>query len=106
MWRGSKIYIGINVNTGDRMIEFSLVIKIAMMILSITFFFCMYRAVLGPTIPDRIIGINLIGTKITVMIVFIGVLFDEPGFFDIALLYAMLTFITNIALVKYMEMEK
>lgn len=88
------------------MIEFSLVLKFAMLILSITIFFCLYRAVIGPTIPDRIIGINLIGTKTTVMIVFAGVLFDETGFFDIALLYAMLAFITNIALVKYMEMEK
>lgn len=88
------------------MIEFSLVLKFAMMILSMTIFFCMYRAVLGPTIPDRIIGINLICTKTTVMIVFIGTLFNEAGFFDIALLYAMLAFITNIALVKYMEMEK
>ncbi|MDD5772999.1 MAG: monovalent cation/H+ antiporter complex subunit F [bacterium] len=88
------------------MIEFSLVLKFAMMILSITIFFCLYRALIGPTIPDRIIGINLIGTKNTVMIVFAGVLFNENGFFDIALLYAMLAFITNIALVKYMETEK
>lgn len=88
------------------MIEFSLVLKFAMMILSITIFFCLYRALIGPTIPDRMIGINLIGTKNTVMIVFTGVLFNESGFFDIALLYALLAFITNIALVKYMEMEK
>ena len=88
------------------MIEFSLVLKFAMMILSITIFFCLYRAVIGPTIPDRMIGINLIGTKTTVMIVFTGVLFNETIFLDIALLYAMLTFITNIVFVKYMEMDK
>ncbi|MFH1288187.1 MAG: monovalent cation/H+ antiporter complex subunit F [bacterium] len=88
------------------MIEFSFVLKIAMIILSITIFFCLYRAVIGPTVPDRMIGINLIGTKTTVMIVFTGVLFNKTEFFDIALLYAMLAFITNIALVKYMEMEK
>ncbi len=88
------------------MVEFSLVIKIAMLILSITIFFCMYRAVVGPTSPDRIIGINVIGTKTTVMIVFIGALFNNASFFDIALLYAMLSFVTSIALVKYMEMEK
>ncbi|MFH0925591.1 MAG: monovalent cation/H+ antiporter complex subunit F [bacterium] len=83
--------------------EFELLLKIALLILSCTMFFCLYRAILGPTTLDKLIGINVIGTKSIVAIVFIGIIFNQGYLFDIALLYALLVFIATIAFVKYLE---
>ncbi len=46
----------------------------------------LFRTVVGPTILDRILGGNVIGTKTTVLLLVIGLLYDDLGMFiDIAL---------------------
>lgn len=60
------------------------------------------RAVIGPTILDRILGGNVIGTKTTVLLLLIGVLYEDLGMFvDIALAYALLNFIATLGATKY-----
>ena len=57
----------------------------------------LYRAISGPTIIDRILAANVIGTKTTVFIVLIGILYGRVEMFvDIALTYALLNFLTSI----------
>jgi multicomponent Na+:H+ antiporter subunit F len=77
--------------------------KLVILILSVTIFFCLYRAVLGPEVPDKIIAINVIGTKAVVMFVLVGVVFDEGFFFDVAMVYVVLLYISTLALMKYLE---
>ena len=76
--------------------------KLVILILSITIFFCLYRAVLGPEVSDRIIAINVIGTKAVVMFVLVGVVFNEGFFFDVAMVYVVLLYISTLALMKYL----
>ena len=64
----------------------------------------LYRVVRGPSITDRIIGVNVIGTKTIAVVVLTGHLFDRVEFFiDIALLYALINFIGTLALSRYLE---
>ena len=64
----------------------------------------LYRVVHGPSIIDRIVGVNVIGTKTVAVIVLTGQLFDRVEFFiDIALLYALINFIGALALSRYFE---
>jgi len=58
------------------------------------------RAALGPTIFDRILAINTFGTATVLLIALIGFLTDRPDFMDIALLYALINFISTIAVLK------
>lgn len=60
------------------------------------------RTVLGPTILDRILGGNVIGTKTTVLLLLIGLLYENLGMFvDIALAYALLNFIATLGAAKF-----
>lgn len=72
-------------------------------ILLFTAFIALYRATFGPTIFDKIVAVNVIGTKTVVVLVLIGYVYARPYFFDIALLYAILNFIAVIAITKYVE---
>jgi multicomponent Na+:H+ antiporter subunit F len=58
------------------------------------------RAVLGPTLQDRVIAVNAVGTITVVVIVLAGAVLDEPGFVDVALVYALLNFLLSIGLSK------
>ena len=69
---------------------------VLMMILSLI------RTIIGPTILDRILGGNVIGTKTTTLLLLIGLLYENLGMFvDIALAYALLNFIATLGATKF-----
>jgi multicomponent Na+:H+ antiporter subunit F len=64
----------------------------------------LYRAVVGPTTIDRMVGVNIIGTKTTVLLLLIGLLFRRLDMFvDLALTYALLNFIASLAAARLLE---
>ena len=66
----------------------------------------LYRVVAGPRIIDRIIGVNVIGTKTIAVIVLTGYLFNRVEFFiDIAFVYALINFIGTLAFSRYFEQK-
>ena len=67
----------------------------------------LYRAVVGPTVLDRLIGVNAIGSKTVVLLVLIGLVYQRVDMFvDIALAYAMLNFIAVLAASRYFQKRK
>jgi len=75
--------------------------------LSLVMLLSLYRAVAGPTILDRLIGVNAIGSKTTVLLVLIGLSYHRVDMFvDIALAYAMLNFIAVLAASRYFQKRK
>lgn len=61
------------------------------------------RAVAGPTVYDRILATNAIGTKTIVFVTLLGYISGRTEFIDMAIIYALVTFITTIAILKYVE---
>ncbi|MFO8049258.1 MAG: monovalent cation/H+ antiporter complex subunit F [Desulfosudaceae bacterium] len=67
----------------------------------------LYRAVFGPTVLDRLIGVNAIGSKTTALLVLIGLVHQQVEMFvDIALAYATLNFIAVLATSRYFQKRK
>jgi multicomponent Na+:H+ antiporter subunit F len=67
----------------------------------------LYRAIFGPTVLDRLIGANAIGSKTVVLLVLIGLIYHRVDMFiDIALAYAMLNFIAVLAASRYFQKRK
>ena len=75
--------------------------------LCILMFLTLVRAFRGPTAIDRIIGVNVIGTKTTVLLVIIGIVYGRVDMFvDISLAYALLNFIATLAAARYFQHHK
>jgi multicomponent Na+:H+ antiporter subunit F len=66
-------------------------------------FLILYRAIVGPGMYDRVLAINVIGTKTVVVLALIGFMYERPHFMDIALVYALINFIATFAILKYIE---
>lgn len=64
------------------------------------------RALMGPTIFDRILAVNAMGTKTVVFVALLGWISGRADFLDIALLYALLNFVSTIAILKYIERRR
>ena len=64
------------------------------------------RALMGPTIFDRILAVNAMGTKTVVFVALLGWISGRADFLDIAVLYALLNFVSTIAILKYIERRR
>ena len=61
----------------------------------------LYRAIVGPTMQDRVIAVNVLGTNTVVILALLAVALDSESFLDIALVYALLNFLMAIAISKF-----
>lgn len=60
-----------------------------------------YRAIKGPTVPDRVLAVNVLGTNTVVVLALLSIGLGEPSLLDIALIYALLNFLMAIAFSKF-----
>lgn len=81
----------------------SKLLTFSILFLSATIFICMFRAVKGPSAADRLIAINVIGTKTIVLIIIVSFLLNETYFVDVAIVYALISFLSSIVIAKYIE---
>jgi len=75
----------------------------AMVAIIITMVLALVRAILGPTVFDRILAVNLFGTKTVLLIAVMGFLRGQPDFIDLALIYVLINFIGTVVILKYVE---
>lgn len=61
------------------------------------------RAMLGPTIYDRILAVNMFGTKTVLLIAVMSVIAGRGDMVDIALIYALINFVSVIAVLRFFE---
>lgn len=69
----------------------------------VTMGLALIRAFRGPTVYDRILAVNMFGTKTVLFIAVFGFLTGRPDFLDIALVYALINFISTVAVLKFFE---
>ena len=88
----------------------SYVVFTACIVLLIGGILLLIRALRGPTVFDRILAINALGTKTVVLVALIAFLdfgHAEPGFFlDTGIVYALINFIATIAILKYIQYRR
>lgn len=61
------------------------------------------RALLGPTIYDRLLAANMFGTKTVLLLSVVAFLYGRPDFLDLALVYALINFIGVIAVLEFIR---
>ena len=69
----------------------------------VTMLLILIRALLGPTVYDRILAINLFGTKTVLFVAVLGFLNGRPEFLDLGLIYALINFIGTVTVLKFMQ---
>lgn len=72
----------------------------AIVLLSIGTLACLIRAIIGPKHADRLVAANMIGTQVICLICLIAGRNNEGGFVDIAIVYALLSFVAGSVLMK------
>lgn len=71
-----------------------------LMVLGVMLFLCLLRACMGPTVADRLISVNMMGTMVIVIIATLAIMMEESYLVDICIIYAMISFLAVIVLSK------
>ena len=66
----------------------------------VTILLALLRGLLGPTVYDRILALNMVATKIVLLIAVSGFLTGRPEFLDLGLLNALISFISVLAVLR------
>ena len=64
------------------------------------------RLVRGPTLPDRVIAIDLIGVLIVCLLVVVAASTAQQAFLDVAMVLALISFVGTVAYARYIEREQ
>ena len=80
--------------------QFAWIFYVILIVLAIMLVLCLIRAEIGPRIADRLVSVNMMGTMIMCIIVILGVVMNEGYLADIALIYAMISFLAVVVLTK------
>lgn len=69
----------------------------------ITMGLALIRALLGPSVYDRVLAVNLFGTKTVLLLSVVAFLYGRPDFLDLALAYALINFIGVLAVLQFFQ---
>jgi multicomponent Na+:H+ antiporter subunit F len=72
-------------------------------IVGLAIFLCLLRMLKGPTAPDRAVAVDTIATITTALLVLLGSIFQRYIYLDVALVYAVLTFIGLVTIARFLE---
>jgi multicomponent Na+:H+ antiporter subunit F len=77
--------------------------EILMVLLALCAFFCLYRALQGPSISDRVISVDIMGIVFTGITALMALRYKLAYLLDLSITIAILSFVGTLALAKYME---
>lgn len=81
-------------------LAYQILMSVTLGVLTVLALLCLVRCIMGPRISDRVLSINVIGTLTVIMVAVTVVMLKESSLADIALIYAMLSFLAVILLSK------
>ncbi|MFW6093924.1 MAG: monovalent cation/H+ antiporter complex subunit F [Pseudomonadota bacterium] len=64
------------------------------------------RALLGPSVYDRVLAVNMFGTKTVLLLAVIAYYYERPDFLDLALAYALINFIGVLAVLEFFQTSR
>ncbi len=73
----------------------------AMAAIVVTMFLALARAAIGPTVFDRILAVNMFGTKTVLLIAVSGFLMGRPEWLDLAIVYTLVNFTGTLAVLRF-----
>jgi multicomponent Na+:H+ antiporter subunit F len=71
--------------------------------LMVNAFACLWRATAGPTVVDRMLAINIVGTKTLVVLTLLALVFGRSMLLDVALVYGLLNFVITVTASRFLE---
>ncbi|ABD42277.1 Membrane bound hydrogenase subunit mbhB [Methanospirillum hungatei JF-1] len=81
------------------------IFMIAALVTAVIIFGALVRLILGPTNPDRVVAVDTINTLTVAVMILLGVVYQQYIFIDVAIVYALLSFVSTLYIAKHIGGE-
>ena len=85
------------------MIDFEPIYLVVLALLTLSIALCIIRVLIGPTAPDRVVGLDTINTLVIVSMIVFGMASLSVIYIVVAIVYALLSYISTLFIAKYLE---
>ena len=82
------------------------IILIGVALLAVGILVSLLRLFLGPTSPDRVVALDTVNTLVVGMMIGLGAYYEQVVLIDIAIVYAILSFVTTLFIARYIASRK
>lgn len=103
MWLGNPTLLAEAATLTEMMPSTYVIFSATSLAVLVTMTLAMIRAVQGPTVFDRVLAVNMFGTKTVLLIAVVSFMTGRSDFLDLALLYSLMNFIGMVALLRYVQ---
>jgi multicomponent Na+:H+ antiporter subunit F len=78
----------------------------AALVLALMIVLAMIRLAIGPSAPDRVVALDAINTQMVAIMILLSVAFEQGVFIDVAIVYALLSFVGTLYLAKFLTRSR
>ncbi len=78
----------------------------AVVAIAVTMLLALVRALLGPSVYDRVLAVNMFGTKTVLLLAIVAFVAGRDDYLDLALAYALINFIGVLAVLEFFHQRK
>lgn len=82
------------------------IFMISLVLVMLSILMALIRVIRGPTAPDRIVGLDTINTLVIAGMIIFGVAEKEVIYIDVAIVYALLSYVTTLIVAKYLQGDR
>ncbi|WP_010479583.1 cation:proton antiporter [Thermococcus zilligii] len=75
----------------------------AALVVMVAGFISVLRVILGPSVPDRVVGVDTLNTIVVAAMILLGAAYDREIYIDIAIVYALLSYVGTLAIARYLQ---
>ncbi len=79
------------------------ILNISLVLFGVAILITFYRIIAGPTFPDRVIAMDVVGVNLISTMAIVSILFKTRAFYDVILVLGILAFISTISFSKFLE---
>ena len=83
-----------------------IVTTVALVLLAAAIVLCLYRIVTGPSTPDRVIALDVVGICSMGIMALLAIRYDEELYLDLALVFALIAFVGTVSIAKFLMRGK
>ncbi|WP_158737499.1 Na(+)/H(+) antiporter subunit F1 [Alteribacillus sp. YIM 98480] len=81
----------------------NILLHISAVIIAVSILIALYRVAKGPSMPDRVIALDMIGINLISLVAVVSLILETTAFFEVMLLLGILAFIGTVAFSKFIE---
>lgn len=80
-----------------------ILLSISLVLFTCAIFIALYRIIVGPSMPDRVVALDMIGVNLVSLVAVFSIVLHTHAYLEVILIVGILAFISTVGLARFVE---